>query len=334
MKFLLKKIIRKLYHLISFLCLFLLFANNVNASSTNTLTVNLVRYYDISGNTYDKGNYSGLQSNKLLNNMYIFFKANSGTGITGKYAIFSGFTNVSQMVSNQSYTFNLTPVALTNGSIQNPNSCFFNDIQTTKTPDEFNSSSDGYYYVSWVVSCKLDNALGSANNSNVLHFNLDTSSGTKVITTWLSDRFYIVDDPWNNKGQEIVNELQESNQKLNDIDSTLNDSSTDSSDSTISNLQSDLPTNSVISDILLLPVRLLQAIINSLGSTCSNFNLGSLYGTNLVMPCIDIQNYVGSAIWTFIDLVFSGMFVLVIRKKFIQIWENITNLKGGGNEVD
>lgn len=123
-------------------------------------------------------------------------------------------------------------------------------------------------------------------------------------------------------------------EKANDIDDTLNDSSVDSSDDTLNDLSDNLPTNSVISDLILLPVSMLRGIVNAIDGSCSNFSLGSLYGTNLVMPCINIQNYVGSAIWTFIDLVFSGIFVLVIRKKFIQIFENITNLKGGGNEVD
>ena len=123
-------------------------------------------------------------------------------------------------------------------------------------------------------------------------------------------------------------------EKANDIDDTLNNSSVDSSDSTLSNLSNNLATNSVISDLILLPVSMLRGIVNAIDGTCSNFSLGSLYGTNLIMPCINIQNYVGSAIWTFIDLVFSGIFVLVIRKKFIQIFENITNLKGGNNEVD
>ena len=52
------------------------------------------------------------------------------------------------------------------------------------------------------------------------------------------------------------------------------------------------------------------------------------------MPCIDISSYVGGYIWAFIDVVFSGIFVLTIRKKFIQIFQNITSLKNGGNEVD
>ena len=45
------------------------------------------------------------------------------------------------------------------------------------------------------------------------------------------------------------------------IDDTLNDSSIDSSDSTISSLTNQIPTNFVISDLLLLPVRFLQNFV-------------------------------------------------------------------------
>lgn len=138
-------------------------------------------------------------------------------------------------------------------------------------------------------------------------------------------------------GQEkCVNKIDATNNAINDVNSSLNDSSVDGSNTTdtIDNLSGDLPTNTVISDLLLLPVNMLQAIVNSIGGTCASFSLGSLYGTNLVMPCINLQQYLGSSIWTFIDLVFTGMFILVIRKKFIQIFQNITNLRTGGNEVE
>lgn len=134
------------------------------------------------------------------------------------------------------------------------------------------------------------------------------------------------------KGME--EQQKHTNEKLDSIDSTLNDSSVDSSDSTINDLKGKIPTNSVISDLLLLPVKFLQNFVNALGSSCTQFSLGNLYGTDLFMPCINIKNYLGVGIWTTIDLILSGLFVYSLRKKFIEIYENLTNLKNGGNEVD
>lgn len=133
---------------------------------------------------------------------------------------------------------------------------------------------------------------------------------------------------------EVKQELSEVSESVDNVNDTLNDSTVDSSDSTINNLKSKIPTNSVISDLLLLPVRFLQNFVNALGSSCSQFSLGSLYGTNLYMPCINIENYLGSGIWTTIDLIISGLFIYALRKKFIEIYENLTNLRNGGNEVD
>lgn len=118
---------------------------------------------------------------------------------------------------------------------------------------------------------------------------------------------------------------------------SITDDDIDSSfqNQTMNDINSQMASNNVISDLLLLPVRMYQSILNSLGSnSCVAYNLGSLYGTNLQLPCIQVQNYIGSELWTTIDLIFCGMFILVIRKKFVDIFNNMTNLKNGGNEIE
>lgn len=139
-----------------------------------------------------------------------------------------------------------------------------------------------------------------------------------------------------NAVQSVQGQVTQVQTELNNIDDTLNDDTIDDTNttSTLEDLADDLPTNSVISDLLLLPVRLFQSVLSGINGTCSPFALGSLYGTNLTMPCINIQNYLGSSIWTFIDIVISGMFVLVIRKKFVDIFHNLTDLRNGGNDLE
>lgn len=134
----------------------------------------------------------------------------------------------------------------------------------------------------------------------------------------------------------IEQKQAQTNQKLDDIDDTLNDDTIDSSNTTgtLEDLSGDLPTNSVISDLLLLPVRLFQNVINSINGSCVAFNLGSLYGSNLTLPCINIESLIGSTLWSIIDILFCGAFVLVIRKKFVDIFHNLTDLRNGGNELE
>lgn len=120
----------------------------------------------------------------------------------------------------------------------------------------------------------------------------------------------------------------------NQINSNITDSSTDDPSSDITDMSSDISSNTVISDLLLLPVSLFQNILNSINGTCSSFNLGSLFGTNLILPCIDIENIIGSSLWGIIDVLFCGIFVLSMRKKFVDIFQNITSLSDRGNELE
>lgn len=178
----------------------------------------------------------------------------------------------------------------------------------------------GGVYVEQLADSKTYNGLSAQDMHNILNNSgLATASSVQEVQRSI---------------QEVKQEISEVADSVDNVNDTLNDSNVDSSDTTINSLKNQIPTNSVISDLLLLPIRFLQNFVNALNSSCSQFNLGSLYGTNLYMPCINLENYLGSTIWTMIDLIFSGMFVYGLRKKFIQIYENITNLKNGVNEVD
>lgn len=131
-------------------------------------------------------------------------------------------------------------------------------------------------------------------------------------------------------------EQKKTNEELKKTNDTLNDDTIDDSNTTdtLDDLSKNLPSNSVISDLLLLPVSLFQNIVNSINGTCSAFNLGSLYGSNLTLPCINIENLIGSSLWSVIDILFCGAFILVIRKKFVDIFHNLTDLRNGGNAVE
>lgn len=139
-----------------------------------------------------------------------------------------------------------------------------------------------------------------------------------------------------NNQNDYKKELQNVNSSIQKTNDTLTDDTIDDANtsSTLKDLSEDLPTNSVISDLLLLPVRLFQNILNSINGSCSTFNLGSLYGSNLTLPCINIETLIGSTLWSVIDILFCGVFILVIRKKFVDIFENLTELRNGGNSVE
>lgn len=134
--------------------------------------------------------------------------------------------------------------------------------------------------------------------------------------------------------QQAHQDAQAQKDATDNINDSINDSSTDDPSDDLDDMKENEASNSVISDLLLLPLNMFQRILNSINGSCSSFNLGSLYGSNLTLPCIDIPSVIGSSLWGIIDILFSGIFVLSIRKKFVDIFQNITSLKDRGNELE
>lgn len=362
----LKIVLRKLYHLVAFLGLFILFIPNVFATNGeingsiyssdisasaqaewfdvnhNSMTTSLISnvgfspYFLASSryNSYLSFNvYLNFQSN-VIYSLTIYVNAQNNTNIsawnnniaTGTWN--GGANNNNKNATCRAYVYSNTNTynikyginISENGTSQATTGAIYLTFSPScegsyiNIPVAFdNPSGDMYFYGYHLEPLGLSDGLTRSDVQSVI-----SSSGLATASSV-------------NEVKQGVNEVK---QELGNIDDTLNNSNVDSSDSTINSLKSQIPTNSVISDLLLLPVRFLQNFVNALGSSCSSFPLGSLYGYNLFMPCIDIQSLLGSGIWTTIDLIMSGFFIYALRKKFIQIYQNLTTLTNGGNEVD
>ena len=155
-----------------------------------------------------------------------------------------------------------------------------------------NSTQYFDYGFSYHISFEIDNNLATANNTGTIA---------------------------NNTGQ--INS--------NITDSSIDNNNTSSSTSSWGNKNA---SNGTITNLLTLPISLLQAIVNGIQSSCSSFSLGSLFGTNIILPCINIGSLIGSALWSTIDILFSGFMILAIAKKLIKIFNDFTNLKT--NQID
>lgn len=373
-----KKVIRKLYHLIWFLSVFLLvlprvyaIEENTNIGDTNFYTPPYATFGDVTNNHVTR--YEGSSSHNVYyapanlvtngantDGMAVAFSHES-LFIQGYYynvTLLVGFSdaniypkgtsnrvcighNLTEVIDRYNanvactsatvYTWdNVSPFTTYDGTriYLGMISYIFTSPATAKSfIGVMNSSSyrQGYQifggaYVEQLADSKTYSGLSAQDMHNILnHSGLASASSVQEVQRSI---------------QEVKQELSKVADSVDNVNDTLNNSTVDSSDNTINNLKNQIPTNSVISDLLLLPVRFLQNFVSALGSSCSQFSLGSLYGTNLYMPCINIENYLGSGIWTTIDLIISGLFIYALRKKFIEIYENLTNLRNGGNEVD
>lgn len=132
-----------------------------------------------------------------------------------------------------------------------------------------------------------------------------------------------------NKLNDVQNSLNDVKGSINDVNGSINNDNVDDPSSSINQFKDKIATNGVITQLVGLPVTLFTKILNSVNGTCSSYNLGSLFGTDLVLPCINIETYLGSSLWGVIDVLISGLFVYTISKKFIKVFENMSSMNEG-----
>lgn len=132
-----------------------------------------------------------------------------------------------------------------------------------------------------------------------------------------------------NQNNTIINNQGAIKDGINDVNSSINSDNVDDPSSSINQFKDKIATNGVITQLVGLPVTLFTKVLNSVNGTCSSYNLGSLFGTDLVLPCINIETYLGSSLWSIIDVLISGLFVYTISKKFIKVFENMSSMNEG-----
>lgn len=91
----------------------------------------------------------------------------------------------------------------------------------------------------------------------------------------------------------------------------------------------DLDTNSdmtPISNLLTMPITLINAFITGFDSTCSPYTLGTLYNYTFTLPCIDLTDYLGSTLWIIIDGLCSLFMLFNIARLIITFFDKSTSL--------
>lgn len=153
-----------------------------------------------------------------------------------------------------------------------------------------------------VTNGKLDSINGSINNSTSV-------IGGKV----------------DQAGDKVSGKVDATNGKLDRQYDFMKDSNVN-----IDSLPSDNLNLGPISALVTLPVTALNNIINAFSGTCTAFDIGSLLGTNLSFPCIDIENYIGTFLWNTIDIIVTGIYIFGIRKHFVDLFYKLVSLKDIG----
>lgn len=198
--------------------------------------------------------------------------------------------------------------------------------------------SDYYSFYEDLSSVDYSTLLNQIN-SNIS--NLNTALGGKIdnianLATIISGHLVLIRgqiDDIKSKLDDIKNNSSSTASNTEEIKNKINDSSIDNNNatSTIDNLSSQLASDNTISSLLLLPINFINVLIDGLGGACVPYDLGELWGTHIVMPCINLYETFGT-IWYLVDTGLSALIIFNMSKYFIRLFNKLTNLKDGGLE--
>lgn len=199
----------------------------------------------------------------------------------------------------------------------------------------------------WQVSDPYDGGVGQVS-IQVTKYNLFTMLSTGTNTGYAISGVYDYDiqyiENWKNNSllssidSSINNQTQTQHQdslneqnSINGITDAINDSSipVDSSNqinaitSAINNNQ-----NSSIVQIATFIPQTLQVILNGFQTNCTGgYSLGSLYGTELTIPCINPVDYLGSFLWGVIDSILCLCYLIPLCKFLVNKYNDLTSMK-------
>lgn len=84
--------------------------------------------------------------------------------------------------------------------------------------------------------------------------------------------------------------------------------------------------SSPVSSIVILPLNLLNRFYIGFNSQCSAYSFGSLLGTTLALPCINLESRLGSSLWFTIDSLFCVFMIYEILMLIFHLFKNLTSL--------
>ena len=264
---------------------------------------------------YTNGSISGNTTFTNLSSPFYYCSGSSGNFWSQRYNI---VTPSNATTSNGTLSFNIYGPTISNVILRTGGydySCILNtgvEIDTTNNK---------------VYSVTCGNIPYSASRTWTI-YTYKASNGTTNI--FISSNFVYI--PNENIGTIISNQstqqhqdAQQAHQDAQDINNSINNSTVNGSgaSSTISNIS--LPSSNVLGNLITMPVQLVQKFITGLSSnTCTPYSLGTLFGTNFTLPCVDLSTILG-AVWVILDVVVSGFIAYEIGKHFVLIFHKLTS---------
>lgn len=205
-------------------------------------------------------------------------------------------------------------------TVENTSGTYYSDIQLVDLSIDINRFKTVYDYANLGNQVNSNNMVSGINslNDKLLQAITQMQQNQTSTNTWLE------------RVRDAVKQMHD----------TMNDDGIDENDqdSKINNIKNSGYNNNSISAIVLLPVKVFESAVTGLSSnSCSPINLGSLYNTDLILPCIsssDMQTWLSSSVYSLIDILMSFCVILGIRKLVLKIYSTIVYLREGGGTID
>lgn len=137
------------------------------------------------------------------------------------------------------------------------------------------------------------------------------------------------------KLDEVNKSITDTNKKIDEVNSTINNSDTSGAKTDFDNIMNDNSfdvNDSPISSLVTLPLKILNVYNNAVSSStysCPSLDMGKMFGVNwLQMPCIYPEKYLGSTLWSIIDIVTTALLLWSLSHQLIKVYINFTSLDG------
>lgn len=300
---------------------------NINTDYTTTL------YYNSSQTSFSKGLYDYVEipilftigSNYEPNEASYYTIPNADT----MYYVYNGVTaNFGMWYSNSGYeaysSCTFTPTQYTGIDLNGILKCPVNRVADSvlRLQVKYSMSPE------WGTGNSYETFFGTDGWMNFLYKDDNSSSIVNAINNQTSSI--------NNNQNNTTNAINNTTNAINDVNDSITDSSGNSNTdnaNAIQGFENQLASNNTISSLITMPITLYQKILNSVNGSCSPFTLGQLLGTNVVFPCINPSTYLGSSLWSIIDVIISGLLIFAISKRFIKIFDGFTSMSTTKDEV-
>lgn len=268
--------------------------------------------------TSNNSNYASCQNCNIINESW-----NWNSGLTNV----GGYLNMNLAITSSASSADIisTPVIVRVKADDFWFNCSINGVTNNNL---VMSTAPNLIQAIYSLSCPVQ--LG--NNGQFQNIYIQVNGHSASYLSLYSPINFVYDDG----NSTIVSAIEDNTDAINETNDTLKDDSIDDSkaESDIDDMKDKVASNGSITQLLTLPITLYQSILNSLNGSCSSFSLGSLYNHNLTLPCINLQNLLGSTLYNIIDILCCGSFILVFRKRMVDIFNHMTSLNDRGNEVE